>query len=242
MVSRGSSARRHVDRTRYELAHSAGHRSPGYQVDASSVSIHRLPSNRSLADGCRLRGQRFPSVSVCAIGYIAQAIIAWCAYIRTRQRSICPKGGACELRRIRPNCARSWCDHKVGSWSHREGDRPDPATDQGLASLRGARPGEIRLRGAGGVQPFRRDFAMDVPVLATDYYERYGYNRPIVTLGFDLLFVGPTADFFGAPAHPASRRNADEALRSGGLVVVFPGGNYALPTLVRPKQDSFRWP
>jgi hypothetical protein len=28
-------------------------------------------------------------------------------------------------------------NHKVGSLAHREGDRPDPSTDQGLASLRG---------------------------------------------------------------------------------------------------------
>lgn len=70
-------------------------------------------------------------------------------------------------------------------------------------------------------------FAMDVPVLATDFYARYGYTRPIVTLGFDLLFVGPTADFFRRTGFiPASHRNADEALSSGGLVVVFPGGDH----------------
>ena len=127
----------------------------------------------------------------------------------------------------------------MGSWSHREGDRPDPATDQGLhrSEVRGLEkipPGAALVvsNHSGGI------FAMDVPVLATDYYERYGYNRPIVTLGFDLLFVGPTADFFRRTGFiPASRRNADEALRSGGLVVVFPGGRHDIdrPSFARNK-------
>jgi len=241
MVSRGSSAQQSCDRTRYELAHSAGHRSPGHQVDASSVSIHRLPSNRSLADGCCAARATLPKRLGMCDGYIAWAIIAWCAYIRTRQRSICPKGGPV-------NSAES--DQTVPG--HGAITKWDPGLTEKVIGLirpliKGWHRSEVRglekippgaalvvSNHSGGI------FAMDVPVLATDYYERYGYNRPIVTLGFDLLFVGPTADFFRRTGFiPASRRNADEALRSGGLVVVFPGGDYDIyrPSFARNKID-----
>jgi 1-acyl-sn-glycerol-3-phosphate acyltransferase len=83
-------------------------------------------------------------------------------------------------------------------------------------------------------------FAMDVPVFATDFYEKYGYDRPIYTLSFDLIFVGPTADFFKKTGFiPANHENVDEALRTGGVVIVFPGGDYDVyrPTLSRNTID-----
>ena len=58
-------------------------------------------------------------------------------------------------------------------------------------------------------------FAMDVPVFATDFYEKFGYDRPVYTLSHDLIFVGPTADFFRKTGFiPANHENADEALRT----------------------------
>jgi 1-acyl-sn-glycerol-3-phosphate acyltransferase len=83
-------------------------------------------------------------------------------------------------------------------------------------------------------------FPMDVPVFATDFYEKYGYDRPIYTLGFDLIFVGPTSDFFKKTGFiPANHENADEALRTGGVVIVFPGGDYDVyrPTTSRNTID-----
>jgi 1-acyl-sn-glycerol-3-phosphate acyltransferase len=83
-------------------------------------------------------------------------------------------------------------------------------------------------------------FPMDVPVFATGFYEHFGYDRPVYTLSFDLIFTGPTADFFRRTGFiPATHENADEALRSGGVVVVFPGGDYDVyrPTSVRNKID-----
>lgn len=77
-------------------------------------------------------------------------------------------------------------------------------------------------------------FAMDVPVFATGFYERFGYDRPIFTLSHDILFMGPTGDLFRRTGFiGASHENADEALRSGGVVIVFPGGDYDVyrPTL-----------
>ena len=81
---------------------------------------------------------------------------------------------------------------------------------------------------------------MDVPVFATGFYEQFGYDRPVYTLSFDLLLIGPTGDFFSKTGFiQANHENADEALRSGGVVVVFPGGDYDVyrPTTARNKID-----
>ena len=83
-------------------------------------------------------------------------------------------------------------------------------------------------------------FPMDVPVFATGFYEKFGYDRPVYTLSHDVIFTGPTADFFIKTGFiRANHENADEALRSGGVVVVFPGGDYDVyrPTLSENKID-----
>lgn len=83
-------------------------------------------------------------------------------------------------------------------------------------------------------------FAMDVPVFATGFYERFGYGRPVYTLSHDIIFTGPTGEFFRRTGFiPANHENADEALRSGGVVVVFPGGDYDVyrPTTSESKID-----
>jgi 1-acyl-sn-glycerol-3-phosphate acyltransferase len=83
-------------------------------------------------------------------------------------------------------------------------------------------------------------FAMDVPVVASGFYEHFGYDRPVFTLSHDLLLTGPTAQFFVKIGFiRANHDNADEALRSGGVVVVFPGGDYDVyrPTLAESKID-----
>jgi 1-acyl-sn-glycerol-3-phosphate acyltransferase len=68
---------------------------------------------------------------------------------------------------------------------------------------------------------------MDTPVFAVDFYDRFGYERPILTLSHDLMVSGPTSELFARLGFiRATRENAAEALRSGGVVVVFPGGDY----------------
>ncbi len=77
-------------------------------------------------------------------------------------------------------------------------------------------------------------FPMDVPVFATGFYEKFGYDRPVYTLSHDMLFNGPQGEFLTRTGFiRANHENADEALRSGGVVVVFPGGDYDVyrPTL-----------
>jgi 1-acyl-sn-glycerol-3-phosphate acyltransferase len=68
---------------------------------------------------------------------------------------------------------------------------------------------------------------MDVPVFAAHFYGEFGYARPLYTLSHDLLFRGPQAETLHRMGFiRASRSNAAKALRSGGLVIVFPGGDY----------------
>lgn len=79
-------------------------------------------------------------------------------------------------------------------------------------------------------------FPMDVPIFAADFYERFGYGRPVYTLSHAMLMIGPTGDFFKKTGFIlASHENADEALRSGGVVVVFPGGDY---DVYRPTSEA----
>jgi 1-acyl-sn-glycerol-3-phosphate acyltransferase len=83
-------------------------------------------------------------------------------------------------------------------------------------------------------------FAMDVPVFVTDFYATFGYARPVYTLTHDIMFSGPTGDLLKRTGFiPASHDNADEALRAGGVVVVFPGGDYDVyrPTMSANKID-----
>ena len=70
-------------------------------------------------------------------------------------------------------------------------------------------------------------FPMDVPIFSVDFYDKFGYDRPVYTLSHDILFMGPTGPFFRRTGYiRADRENAAKALRSGGVVIVFPGGDY----------------
>jgi 1-acyl-sn-glycerol-3-phosphate acyltransferase len=70
-------------------------------------------------------------------------------------------------------------------------------------------------------------FPMDVPIFSAHFYEQFGYDRPVYTLSHDILFTGPTASFFRRTGYiRAHRENAAKALRTGGVVIVFPGGDY----------------
>ncbi|OBF85508.1 glycerol acyltransferase [Mycobacterium sp. 852002-51163_SCH5372311] len=70
-------------------------------------------------------------------------------------------------------------------------------------------------------------FPMDIPILSVDFYKKFGYDRPVYTLSHDILFTGVTGDLFRRTGYiRANRENAAKALRTGGVVVVFPGGDY----------------
>jgi 1-acyl-sn-glycerol-3-phosphate acyltransferase len=69
--------------------------------------------------------------------------------------------------------------------------------------------------------------SFDLSVLAVDYYDTYGYDRPLYALAFDTLFAGPAAEFLRhTGVIRATRDNAAKAFASGAVVLVFPGGDF----------------
>ncbi len=71
----------------------------------------------------------------------------------------------------------------------------------------------------------------DWNILAPALYGKFGYDRPLYTVAHYGVFYTPLRAYLGrlGVIH-ASRENAAEALRSGAVVLAFPGGDY----------DSFR--
>ncbi|MDY6998589.1 MAG: lysophospholipid acyltransferase family protein [Actinomycetota bacterium] len=67
----------------------------------------------------------------------------------------------------------------------------------------------------------------DVLVFAPEFYRHFGFDRPLYTLAHYGVFLGPMGDLLRrAGVIEASRANAAEALQSGAVVLVFPGGDY----------------
>ncbi|MCV7064177.1 lysophospholipid acyltransferase family protein [Mycolicibacterium vaccae] len=80
----------------------------------------------------------------------------------------------------------------------------------------------------------------DVMVLAPAFYEYFGFDRPLYTLAHYGVLMGPLGDLLRkAGVIEASRENAADALRSGAVVLVFPGGDYDSyrPTMTANKVD-----
>lgn len=81
---------------------------------------------------------------------------------------------------------------------------------------------------------------MDVPVLAVEFFDRFGVERPLYVLAHDILFLGPLAGYFRrAGLVRTSREAAAEVLRSGAVTIVFPGGDHDVyrPTRERNRID-----
>src|SRR6201997_1354111 len=69
--------------------------------------------------------------------------------------------------------------------------------------------------------------SFDLSVFAVDYYDEFGYERPLYALGFDTIFGGPAGEFLNRTGViRATRENAAKALASGAVVLVFPGGDF----------------
>jgi 1-acyl-sn-glycerol-3-phosphate acyltransferase len=70
-------------------------------------------------------------------------------------------------------------------------------------------------------------FTPDILLFAPAVYDAFGFDRPVFTLAHNTIFIGPLTDWLlRAGVIHATRENADEALRAGGLVLVFPGGDW----------------
>jgi 1-acyl-sn-glycerol-3-phosphate acyltransferase len=67
----------------------------------------------------------------------------------------------------------------------------------------------------------------DVLIFAPAFYDAFGYDRPLYILAHYGVLLGPLGALFSRIGGiGASRDNAAKALRSGGVVLVFPGGDY----------------
>lgn len=70
-------------------------------------------------------------------------------------------------------------------------------------------------------------FTPDVMIFSSAYYDKFGYDRPVYTLAHYGVFMGPMDGWLRrVGVIEASRENAAAALRSGAVVLVFPGGDY----------------
>jgi 1-acyl-sn-glycerol-3-phosphate acyltransferase len=104
----------------------------------------------------------------------------------------------------------------------------------GLESLPANRGALVVSNHSGGM------LTPDVLIYAAAFYGKFGYNRPLYTLGHDGMFAGPVGEFLTRlGVIRAGKDNAVSALRSGGVVLVFPGGIYDAyrPTLGRNVVD-----
>jgi len=83
---------------------------------------------------------------------------------------------------------------------------------------------------SGGVLP------PDWNILAPAFYDKFGYDRPLYTVAHYGVFLTPFRGYLGrlGVIH-ASPENAAQALHSGAVVLVFPGGDYDAfrPTLTQ---------
>lgn len=80
----------------------------------------------------------------------------------------------------------------------------------------------------------------DFAIFAVDYYQRFGYDRPLYVLAHDSLFHGPAADLLPhLGVIRASPANAAAALAAETAVLVFPGGDREVyrPTAVENTID-----
>jgi 1-acyl-sn-glycerol-3-phosphate acyltransferase len=70
-------------------------------------------------------------------------------------------------------------------------------------------------------------FTPDVMLFGSAFYRRFGYDRPLITLAHYGVVMGPLGDIMPKlGVIEASRQNAAAALAFGGIVLVFPGGDY----------------
>ncbi|MCB0923024.1 MAG: 1-acyl-sn-glycerol-3-phosphate acyltransferase [Mycobacterium sp.] len=66
----------------------------------------------------------------------------------------------------------------------------------------------------------------DFAVFAVDFYQRFGYDRPLYVLAHDSFFRGPAAEFlFHLGVVAANPHNAAAALDTDAAVLLFPGGD-----------------
>ena len=70
-------------------------------------------------------------------------------------------------------------------------------------------------------------FTPDPLIFGAEFYETFGYDRPLYTLAHNTVLMGPLEKILPrAGVIHANRDNATQALKAGAVVLVFPGGDY----------------
>jgi 1-acyl-sn-glycerol-3-phosphate acyltransferase len=70
-------------------------------------------------------------------------------------------------------------------------------------------------------------FTPDPLLLGAEFYDNFGYERPLYTLAHNTVLMSPLKSrLLRIGVIHASRENASAALASGAVVLVFPGGDY----------------
>jgi 1-acyl-sn-glycerol-3-phosphate acyltransferase len=70
-------------------------------------------------------------------------------------------------------------------------------------------------------------FTPDPLIFGGEFYDKFGYERPVYTLAHNTVLMGPLeTTMLRAGVIHASRENAAQALESGAVVLVFPGGDH----------------
>jgi 1-acyl-sn-glycerol-3-phosphate acyltransferase len=70
-------------------------------------------------------------------------------------------------------------------------------------------------------------FTPDPVIFGTEFYDHFGYERPLYVLAHNTVLTGPLeSPMLRMGVIHASRENATAALDSGAVVLVFPGGDY----------------
>lgn len=76
----------------------------------------------------------------------------------------------------------------------------------------------------------------DFAIFAVDFYEHFGYGRPLYVLAHDSFFHGPAADFLARlGVVNANPHNAAAALEADAAVLLYPGGDL---DVYRPSFDE----
>lgn len=141
-------------------------------------------------------------------------------------------------------------DHAAGADVDRPGDERDPRAV--AAFMRVVRPvmrsyfrcevrGMEHVPEEGALVVSNHSGGMltvDLPVFLCGFVDQFGVERPFYLLAHEFLLHGPVGSLFRSwGLVEASRKNAAALLRSGGVTMVFPGGEY---DAARPSSQANR--
>jgi 1-acyl-sn-glycerol-3-phosphate acyltransferase len=143
-----------------------------------------------------------------------------------------PTGRELEVRRVAGNSADAPKNRETAKW--------DPELTRQVANTVGAlvkqyHRAEVRhverIPPTGGALVVSNHsggmLTPDVFIFSSAFYNAFGYDRPVYTLGHYGIFIGPLDGWLRRlGVIEASRENAAVALHSGAVVLVFPGGDY----------------